>query len=80
MPFTSSENKSMNVSRAIQEVGLSRVAQACGVGPSAVHRWKSRNRLPRPEYTGETQYAARIAALHGRVTVAELLAREPANS
>lgn len=69
-----------DVSSVLKVVGLTKVAKACGVAPSAVHRWKSRNRLPRTEYTGETQYAVRIAALHGRVTVAELLAREPANS
>jgi len=67
----------MNVTLAIQEIGLSRVAQACGVSPSAVHRWKSSNRLPRTEYTGETQYAEAIAALSdSKVTVAELLVRD----
>lgn len=65
----------MNVSEIIKGVGLTRIAQACAVSPSAVHKWKSQNRLPRTEWTGETQYAVKIAALHGGVTVAELLTR-----
>ena len=63
----------MNIASVIEEVGLTRVAQACRVTPAAVHRWKRRNRLPRTEFSGETQYAPVIAALHGGVTVEQLL-------
>ena len=63
----------MDVSTAIDEVGLSKVAVACQRSPSTVHKWKTRNRLPRTEWTGETAYAERIAELHGGVSAKELL-------
>lgn len=66
---------SIEVSSVIDAVGLSRIARACGVVPSAVHRWKSRNRLPRTEWTGETNYAQTIAELHGSISPDELLRR-----
>lgn len=66
----------MNISEILQEVGLTRVASACNVNKSSVHKWKSRNQLPRTEWTGETCYAAKIAELHGGVTVEELLRRD----
>jgi hypothetical protein len=60
---------------AFDELGPSRIARVCGVkGPSAI-KWRSNNRLPRTEWTGETDYASRIAAeLGGRVTREQLLA------
>jgi hypothetical protein len=63
----------MNVSKTISEVGLTKVAKGCGVAPSTAHRWKSRNRLPRTDWTGETRYAEVIARLHGGITAEELL-------
>ena len=65
----------MTIAAVLKQVGLTKVATACAVTPSAVHKWKSQNRLPRTEWTGETRYAEKIAALHGGVTVAELLTR-----
>lgn len=65
-----------DLSEVLGTVGLTRVARVCGVAPSAVHKWKSRNQLPRTEWTGETCYAAKIAELHGGVTVEELLRRD----
>ena len=67
----------MNISEVLQEIGLTRVASACNVNKSSVHKWKSRNQLPRTEWTGETRYAEKIAELHGTVTVEQLLQREP---
>ena len=63
----------MNVTSVIESVGLTEVAKACGVTPSAVHKWKSRNRLPRTEWTGETHYASVIAGLHGGCNAGDLL-------
>lgn len=58
----------MNISTIITEVGLTRIAVACGVSPAAVHKWKSIGRLPRTDFTGETSYAETISSLHGHVT------------
>ena len=63
----------MDVTHAIKQIGLTKVAQACEVTPSAVHKWQTRNRLPRTEWTGETNYAVRIAALHGDIEPNDLL-------
>ena len=54
-------------------------AQVCGVTRHAVLKWQKRGRLPRTEWTGETQYAEKIeAATHGAITKAELLSYVPA--
>lgn len=50
------------MSGAIEVVGLKELAAACGVSYQAVRKWESKNRFPRTEFTGETDYAARIAA------------------
>ncbi|OZY42200.1 hypothetical protein CJF43_07245 [Pseudomonas fragi] len=43
--------------------GVPDVAAACQVSPRAVYKWLSAESLPRTEYTGETDYAKRIADL-----------------
>ena len=43
--------------------GVPVVALACGKSPRAVYKWLAADCLPRTEYTGETHYAERIAAL-----------------
>mgnify|MGYP001470831971 CR=1 FL=1 len=48
--------------QAIELLGAQRVADACGLSYQAVWRWIQRGRLPRTEYTGETDYAGKIAA------------------
>lgn len=40
-------------------------AEACGVSVRAVYKWIDRGLLPRTEYTGETDYAYRLAAASG---------------
>lgn len=40
-------------------------ANACGVTVRAVYKWIDRGLLPRTEYTGETDYAAKLAAASG---------------
>ena len=67
------EPMNSNLSVIIEEIGITKVAGACGVSPSAVHRWKVRGRLPRTEYTSETRYAHAIAELHGGIQAADLL-------
>lgn len=37
-------------------------AKACGIRRQAVDKWLAKGALPRTEYTGETDYAVRLAA------------------
>lgn len=54
------------------------VSRICGVSNTSALRWKKKGTLPRTEWTGETQYAAKIeAATQGAVTQAELLSCPP---
>lgn len=49
--------------KAIECVGgAPKAAKACGVSVRAVYKWLSADSLPRTEYTGETDYIARLAA------------------
>ncbi|AXR28624.1 helix-turn-helix domain-containing protein [Pseudomonas aeruginosa] len=43
--------------------GVSQVAASCEVSPRAVYKWLASGRLPRTDYTGETDYAERICGL-----------------
>ena len=37
-------------------------SKTCGISRQAVDKWLSKGSLPRTEYTGETNYAERLAA------------------
>jgi hypothetical protein len=56
------------------EGGVPKAADVCGVSVRAVYKWLDRNRLPRTEYTGETNYAKKLeAASNGAVSAKILL-------
>lgn len=53
------------VRRAVSLVGGCEAAgRLCGVSGRAVGKWVKAGKLPRTEATGETHYAAQLAAAH----------------
>ena len=59
---------------AIDEIGAKAIAEAVGVSHQAVYKWRHAGRLPRTEWTGETDYRKAIVRLgKGRWTRAQLL-------
>lgn len=68
-----------NVGLAVKQLGgPSAVSVICNVTPQAVRKWVNRGRLPRTEYTGETEHAQRIAAASGGAFTAEWLLQNSA--
>lgn len=64
---------------AIDHVGLSKLAKACDVTYQAIRKWEKAGRLPRTEWTGETDYSAIIETeTDGKVTKSQLLNRAAA--
>jgi hypothetical protein len=62
------------ISVAIEIVGLKNLAMHLCVTYQAVRKWEKKGRLPRTEWTGETNYAERIEKLTcGKVSKAILL-------
>lgn len=56
-------SKPTPLQRAAELLGQSGIATACGVTQPAVAKWVKKGRMPRTEYSGETNYAERITAL-----------------
>ena len=62
------------ISKAIDLTGLTNLAKACGVTYQSVKRWEDKGRVPRTDWTGETDYASRIEeATKGVITRDQLL-------
>jgi|TARA_R110001606_G_scaffold397010_3_gene572345 hypothetical protein len=56
------------------EGGVPTVASVCSVSVRAVYKWIERNRLPRTEYSNETNYAQKIEqASEGKILASDLL-------
>ena len=47
---------------SITAIGVGAAADACGVSIRAVYKWMASGSLPRTDFTGETNYAERLAA------------------
>lgn len=54
--------------------GYEAVGRVCHISGKAVQHWHNAGRLPRTEATGETDYAARLAAADPRICKEQLLA------
>lgn len=69
------------ITQAIEAVGLGALAKQLGVSGQAIRKWEAAGRLPRTEWTGETNYSEVIEqATFGGVTRGALLsmaARKP---
>lgn len=62
------------ISLAVEIVGLAKLARACNVTYPAIRKWERAGRLPRTEWTGETNYSSVIEKeTQGRVTREQLL-------
>ena len=48
-------------SELIKSIGVSAISKACDCSPRAIYKWIERDALPRTDFTGETNYAERIA-------------------
>jgi hypothetical protein len=67
------------LSAAIEKVGLVALARGLNRTHQALRKWERNGRLPRTEWTGETNYAEQIEKLTGgAVPKSELLAKWPA--
>ena len=66
------------ITEAIQIVGLAKLARACGVTYPAIRKWEQAGRLPRTEWTGETNYSSVICReTEGKITREQLLQPPP---
>jgi hypothetical protein len=72
-PIIRAMNEAHPMEQAIAKVGLIRVAAACGKTHQAVRKWQRAGRMPRTEWTGETDYAKRIEQLCGGSPTADQL-------
>lgn len=68
------------IQKVIDIVGLAPLARELGVTYQAIRRWQKQGRLPRTEWTGETEYASTMEKLSGgQVTREQLLAVLPSS-
>lgn len=50
------------VTFSINVLGLQPMSKACGVSYQAIRKWERLGRFPRTEWTGESDYIARVIA------------------
>ena len=69
------------ITQVIALIGLTKLASELKVSYQAVRKWERAGRLPRTEWTGETNYAEVIERLtEGKIKKGELLRLPPAIS
>lgn len=63
------DEKLPTLTEAIKEVGVTQISSACGCSVRSIYKWMKKGSLPRTDFTGETNYAEKIAkASHGKFT------------
>lgn len=63
-----------NLGDIIKQIRVPVVAKACERTPRAIYKWINSGCLPRTDYTGETEYASKIAAVSGgQFTASQIL-------
>jgi len=53
------------IEQLIEDHGYAKIGRICGVSPQSVREWRARGRLPRTEWTGDTEYCKKIHAATG---------------
>lgn len=65
-----------HIETAVKIIGRSVLARALKVTPPAIKKWEVSGRMPRTEWTGETNYSALIEKLSGgKIKRKDLLAK-----
>jgi predicted DNA-binding transcriptional regulator AlpA len=67
------EEKTPTLSEAIKAIGVMTIANACGCSSRAIYKWMEKGSLPRTDFTGETEYAERIANASSGLYTAEMI-------
>lgn len=55
------EKENPTLAEAIKEVGVMAISLACGCSTRSIYKWMKKGSLPRTDFTGETDYAGKIA-------------------
>lgn len=62
------------IERLVQKHGTKVLANVCSLTPPAIYKWLNAGRLPRTEWTGETNYAELISEFDPSFSKEDLLA------
>ncbi|HAO9103770.1 TPA: DNA-binding protein [Escherichia coli] len=54
-----------SLSEVIRSVGVLAISRSCGCSKRAIYKWMKNEALPRTDYSGETNYAEKIAGASG---------------
>lgn len=66
------------LNKAFKIMPKSQIAKRLGISYQSMNQWHDKNKLPRTEWSGETNWAQKIQELtEGKVTVTDLLGSVP---
>lgn len=64
------------IRKAVDGTSRRKVAEACNVSVRAVRKWEAAGRLPRTEWTGETNYGQRIEELTSTLPIKQRVTKK----